>query len=301
MKINVNEPSSFLSLKDGRHLGFANYGALDGFPVLFFHGLPGTRLEAEKLHLAAVALQIRLIGLDRPGMGLSSPQKNRTILDWAEDMKAFASALNLNKFSMIGHSGGAPYVAACAYAMPENIHKAVIVSGVAPLTYKEAVSSLSIAQKTMNLLIKYCPVLFKLMLKMSCNALENPKRLQSMLKRLPEIDAKILENKQHLASMVLSLKEAFRQNASWVVDDFKLLLKSWGFDLKDIRCPWVVWQGGEDTQAPPRHAEIYKQYVPGARHVFIAKEGHLSILYHYGEQILASALEKELGETCLYQ
>jgi len=120
--------------------------------------------------------------------------------------------------------------------------------------------------------------------------LENPKRLQSMLKRLPEIDAKILENKQHLASIVLSLKEAFRQNASWVVDDFKLLLKSWDFDIKDIRCLLVIWQGGEDTQAPVRHAEIYQQCVPEARQVFLEKEGHLSILYHYGEQILASAL-----------
>lgn len=280
-----------ITLKDGRHLGFAEYGCINGFPILFFHGLPGSRLEAEKLHSAALKLQVRLIGLDRPGMGLSSPQKNRTILDWPEDVKEFTTALNLKNFSIVGHSGGAPYVAACAYRIPEKIHKAVIVSGIAPLTYPEAISSLSKSQKLMHWMMRYCPVVLKLMMKMSCKALENPDRLKTMLKALPEADAKIFENTHCKDSIVLSLKEAFRQNASGVVADFKLLPKSWGFDLEEIRCPFFVWQGGEDQQAPVKHAEIYAQHVPQAHYVFLENEGHISILYNYGEQILISALE----------
>lgn len=103
MKTNLNALNSYIILKDKRRLGFAEYGFSNGFPILFFHGLPGSRLEAEKLHLVALKLQIRLIGLDRPGMGLSSHQKNRTILAWAEDIKEFAIALNLKKFSIGGH------------------------------------------------------------------------------------------------------------------------------------------------------------------------------------------------------
>lgn len=133
MKTNA----STLTLKDGRHLGFAEYGSSNGFPILFFHGLPGSRLEAEKLHAAALKVQVRLIGLDRPGMGLSSPQKNRTLLDYPEDIIEFATLLNLKKFSIVGHSGGAPYVAACAYRIPEMLTKAAIVSGMAPLTHPE--------------------------------------------------------------------------------------------------------------------------------------------------------------------
>ncbi|HFL2713457.1 TPA: alpha/beta fold hydrolase [Legionella pneumophila] len=290
MKTNLSA-LTYITLKDGRRLGYAEYGFKNGFPILFFHGLPGSRLEAEKLHAAAIKLQVRLIGLDRPGMGLSSPQKNRTILAWPDDIKEFVTALNLKTYSIVGHSGGAPYVAACAYRIPEKIHKAVIVSGIAPSTYPEALTSLSKSQKQMHWMIRYCPIVLKLMMKISCKALENPNRLKAMLKQLPEVDAKIFENTHYKESMVLSLKEAFRQNASGVVDDFKLLPKSWGFDLEKIRCPVVVWQGGKDSQAPVKHAEIYAQHIPQANYVFLEEEGHVSILHNYGAQILTSAME----------
>ena len=162
MKTNL---STYITLKDGRSLGYAEYGFSNGFPILFFHGLPGSRFEAKKLHAAALKLQVRLIGLDRPGMGLSSLQKNRTILDWPNDISEFATSLNLKKISIVGHSGGAPYVAACAYRIPEKLHKAVIVSGIAPLIYPEAITSLSKSQKQMNWMIRYCPILLKLMMK----------------------------------------------------------------------------------------------------------------------------------------
>lgn len=281
---------SYIRLKDGRQLGFAEYGINNGFPLLFFHGLPGSRLEAGKLHAAAFKLDLRLIGIDRPGMGLSSPQKNRTILDWPNDIKEFATAFNFKTFSIIGHSGGAPYIAACAYRIPELLHKAVLISGMAPLTYPEAASSLSKAQKQMNWMIRYCPILMKLMMKMSCKALENPKRLKSMLQQLPEVDANLFENADYKEVMLLALKEAFRQNATGVVDDFKLLPKSWGFDLEAIRCPFVIWQGGKDRHAPVKHAEIYAQLIPQANYIFVPEEGHISILHNYSEQILTSAL-----------
>ncbi|MBA2653149.1 MAG: alpha/beta hydrolase [Tatlockia sp.] len=279
-----------INLANGSALGYAEYGSNLGFPVLFFHGFPGSRLEAEKLHQAALKMKVRLIGLDRPGMGLSTPKKNRTLLSWAEDIAQFAEALNLKTFSIVGHSGGAPYVAACAYRIPEKLHKAVIVSGIAPLSYPEALSSLSKSQKQMHWMIRYCPIVLKLMMRLSFKALENPNRLNKMLKQLPEIDAKLLADNHFKDLMVQSLKEAFRQNASEVVNDFKLFLKPWGFDLNAIRCPFVVWQGGKDQQAPVKHAEIYAQQVPEANYVFLEEEGHISILHNYGEQILTSAL-----------
>ncbi|MBA3535729.1 MAG: alpha/beta hydrolase [Tatlockia sp.] len=283
-------PNNKIDLTNGNTLGYAEYGSNTGFPILFFHGLPGSRLEAEKLHQAALRMHLRLIGIDRPGMGLSSQQKNRTMLCWAEDVAKFTEDLNLKTFSIIGHSGGAPYVAACAYRIPEKLHKAVIVSGIAPLTYPEARSSLSKSQKQMHWMIRYCPIVLKLMMRMSFKALENPQRLKTMLKQLPEIDAKIFENTSFRDSMVLALKEAFRQDATGVVSEFKLLLKSWGFDLKQIRCPFVIWQGGKDLQAPVQHAEIYAQHIPEAEYVFLKEEGHISLLHNYSEQILTSAL-----------
>jgi pimeloyl-ACP methyl ester carboxylesterase len=279
-----------INLNDDRTLGYAEYGSSNGFPILYFHGLPGSRLEAEKLHHSALKMNVRLIGLDRPGLGLSSIQKNRTLLTWAEDISELTTALNLKKFSIIGHSGGAPYVAACAYRLPEKVHKAVIVSGIAPLTYQEAISSLHKAQKLMFWMIRYCPIILKWMMRSSFKALENPNQLKKMLKQLPEADRKVFDNPHDKDSMILSLKEAFRQNVEGVVNDFKLLPKPWGFNLEDIKCPFIIWQGGKDQQAPVKHAEIYAKHVPQAKYVLLEEEGHISILYNYGEQIITSAL-----------
>lgn len=140
----------------------------------------------------------------------------------------------------------------------------------------------------MNWMVRYFPMMVKFMMNMSCKSLENPKQLRKMLKQLPEVDAKVFENTHAKEAIVLALKEAFRQNASWVVEEFKLLLKPWGFDLKQIQCPLIVWQGGNDKQAPVKHAELYAKQVPEAEYKFLEKEGHISLLYNYGEQILIS-------------
>lgn len=279
-----------ITLLDGRTLGYAEYGSQNGFPVLFFHGLPGSRLEAEKLHYAALKINIRLIGIDRPGMGISTIKKNRTILSFADDVAEFAGSLNLKKFSIVGHSGGAPYVAACAYRIPDMVHKAVIVSGIAPLTYHEALSSLDKPQKYMLWMIRYCPIILRWMMKSSSKALQKPKQLERMLKQLPDVDKKIFDNSNYKNSMIVSLKEAFRQNAAAVVDDFKLLPTPWGFDLEMIQCPFLIWQGGKDKQTPIKHAEIYAKHLRNANYTFLKDEGHISILHNYGEKILTSAL-----------
>lgn len=191
-----------LSLSDGRKLGYVEYGFKDGFPLLYFHGLPGSRLEAEKLASTALKMQCRLIGIDRPGMGLSSPHKKRTISDWAKDIEEFANILNLQTFSIIGHSGGAPYIAACASHIPERLHRAVVISGLAPFDYPEAISSLPTSQKSMHWIVRYLPALLKLMMRLSFKALDNPARLEKMLKQLPEIDAKIFENEHAKQDMI---------------------------------------------------------------------------------------------------
>ncbi len=66
--------------------------------------------------------------------------------------------------------------------------------------------------------------------------------------------------------------------------------KPCGFSLEEIQCPLTIWQGGKDQQAPVKHSEIYAQYIAQAKHVFLEEEGHISILYNYGEKILESAL-----------
>ena len=117
-----------LELPDGRVLGFDEYGARDGTPLFYFHGTPGARLE---WHLfggenAAQRLGLRIIAVDRPGMGLSTFQPGRRITDWPADVRAVADALQLGTFAVLGCSGdGArlacfPRAAAAAWSAADS-------------------------------------------------------------------------------------------------------------------------------------------------------------------------------------
>lgn len=170
-----NNENLTLRLQDGRQLGYAEYGDLAGKPIFYFHGLPGSRLEACHLHKIAVANHFRLIGIDRPGMGLSSFYPERTMLSWVKDVEAIANHLGITSFSIIGHSGGAPFVAACAYQLPHRLEKVAIVSGMAPFEIKEATESLTRGQRIINGAIKAMPWIALAMMKLTSMLSINPK------------------------------------------------------------------------------------------------------------------------------
>src|SRR5215475_3198278 len=112
-----------LRLADGRALGYAEFGDSGGEPFFYFHGHPGSRLEARFAESAATAAGVRIIALDRPGYGLSDWQPGRAILDWPADVTEAADLLGIGGFSVVGGSGGGPYALACAYRLPDRVRR----------------------------------------------------------------------------------------------------------------------------------------------------------------------------------
>ena len=125
-----NPTEQRLILKDGRTLGFAEYGDPKGEPMLEFHGCPSSRLEARNYDEAGKKLGARVIGIDRPGFGISTYVKGYRTVDWPADVIEFADALGLNRFVVAGISSGSPYALACARFIPERLKGCAVVSGV---------------------------------------------------------------------------------------------------------------------------------------------------------------------------
>jgi pimeloyl-ACP methyl ester carboxylesterase len=120
-----------VTLPDGRGLGYAEYGPAEGPPVLYFHGWPSSRLEPAILGTSG----IRIISVDRPGYGLSdavSGRRNRKLADWPRDIRILLKALSISRFALFGMSGGAPYAAMVAAAMPDQVAALALVSGLGP-------------------------------------------------------------------------------------------------------------------------------------------------------------------------
>ena len=129
VRLQTSGPASLsVRVPDGRSIALEEYGNPDGPVVLYFHGWPASRLEAGLIP----DLPVRLLALDRPGYGRSSPQVGRTLLDWARDVAFVTERLGIERFHIAGLSGGGPFAAACAYALPERVLGMTLVSPVPP-------------------------------------------------------------------------------------------------------------------------------------------------------------------------
>jgi hypothetical protein len=96
-----NGTSATLALPDGRKLGYAQYGSPTGKAILYQHGFPGSRLEAAQHHDLCVELGLRMIAIDRPGHGWSSPHPGAKLLHWPKDVECLTDHLGLESYSVL--------------------------------------------------------------------------------------------------------------------------------------------------------------------------------------------------------
>jgi pimeloyl-ACP methyl ester carboxylesterase len=121
-------------LRDGRALGYAEYGRSDGVVVVSAHGGLVGRLDVAAAAPFAERAGVRLISPDRPGIGLSDPLAERTLLGWADDVAELLDQLGVDRFAAMGWSMGGQYAAALGHAMPTRVLRVAIVAGAVPLT-----------------------------------------------------------------------------------------------------------------------------------------------------------------------
>src|SRR6476469_923061 len=122
-----------IAVGEDRQIGFAEFGAPQGRAVFWLHGTPGARRQIPtEARAYAEEADIRLIGIDRPGIGSSTPYQYDNVLEFADDLRTIADTLGIDKMAVVGLSGGGPYTLACAAAMPDRVVAAGVVGGVAP-------------------------------------------------------------------------------------------------------------------------------------------------------------------------
>lgn len=292
MKNKLCTLGSFITLKDGRKLGFLECGDPTGHPVFYFHGFPGSRIQARDFHEIAKTHRCRFFGIDRPGMGLSTFNKKHTLPSWSQDIIAFANYLEIDKFSIVGHSGGAPFVMACAYTIPERLNGAAIVSGLAPTTLTETKMGMPWGLRIINMFVRYIPGFAFLLMKMQQKLMVKPKIFNQFIQKLPAPDCIILQDTNRINRMMDMINEAFKDGASGPAQEMRLVLKPWGFDLEKITYPITIWQGKLDAQVPASHADVYNTKLPHAQLKLFEHEAHISILYNHMGDILESTSPK---------
>ena len=275
-----------IKLKDGRKLSYIDLGKKDAKPLFHFHGFPGSRLEAMLLADRAIKKSIRIISIDRPGMGLSDFKKNRTLLDWPDDVVELADALGIDKFAVEGISGGGPYAAACAYKIPERLTSCAIISGLASkdLEIEKKIKLFSI--------IRIFPWIFKLIMWIQSRGIKEfekaEKNMKKAMKKFPEADRKVLSDPQILSLFIKESAEAFRQGSRGMYHEGKIYARSWGFNLEDIspKLKVYIWHGDADTSVPIAMGRGMCKIIPNCQGKFYPGEGHYSTIFNYYEDII---------------
>jgi pimeloyl-ACP methyl ester carboxylesterase len=289
---------ALVSTPDGRSLAYLEVGDPNGPLVLHNHGGPGSRLEVRLMADAAAENGLRLVGVDRPGMGQSSPQKARTYAGWADDLVTLADALGADEFGVTGWSEGGPWaLAAAAYIDPARLRH---VSSIAPGSYgafgdnsaKQFLSKVDALGG--SLALRFTPGFRLMYAALGLSAKRFRKSfVDQVRKSVGEYDRQVLDDATVAGDFGDSCAECFAHGSSGLVRDAELLYRRWAFDVTAITRPVHLWQGLDDALVPePINAQV-AEAMPGAVWHPVEGAGHL-IAIGCANDIFAIAA-KELG------
>ncbi len=277
-------------LSDGRIIEFYEFGCRSGSPVFFFHGAgAGSAHFAEALASEASDQNIRIIAPNRPGIGNSDFQKNRTLLNWAEDMSEFSKILKIPEYSIISESGGSPYALACAYLIPESIKSIAVVSGISSLSAPFDKSMLTFQNRIMLSMLKWSPrFLTKSIFQNIKKSLENDPEtfFIKFASQYPEADRNVLRIPEYQDIFTRAVLSAFTQGLKGSLKDMQLVYKSWPFNIEDISVKVHLWHGEKDSTAPIPMAFYIKDKLDHAQLTSFKNDGHISVLHNHISDIL---------------
>jgi pimeloyl-ACP methyl ester carboxylesterase len=272
-----------MPLRDGRTLAYAEYGTPGGRALLYFHGGADSRLEAGVLAEQARKTGIRLIGIDRPGMGRSSFQKRRCLLDWPDDVVELADYLGIERFSVLGVSAGGPYALACAYKIPDRL----LACGIAAGEWHRPHAFSLLAALLPWLLLPIVGYFFR-------DEEHARSSLLRFTKRWPEADRHCLARSTIRDLFVASLVEAFAQGTKGPAYDGMVVRRPWRFKLEAITLPALyLWHGEQDKDVPVAAGRAIADQLVQCKATYYPSDGHFSLLVNHGEEMLTTLLPDE--------
>lgn len=309
----AKDGSSAFTLPTGRTIGYAQYGRPNGKAIISLHGVLGSRLESALFDADAKQLGARIIAIERPGIGWSSPDtrplKERRVVDHAKDVEALAEHLQLEEYAVLGTSAGGPYSLGCAHSLPSSPSKpslkaVAIVTGLGLADMSQAWPPVAVfLQKHLDLrwLMRW---IFTSTPAWQMN-LSDEARMEGMrrsfdIKKAHPADVETARHADYpdwVRLFLCSAREAVSQGWEGFLDDIGILSKDPGFRVEDIRAdlPVQLWCGTDDTNVSPKAGEETAQRLKAGGNTKVElhmKEGetHGSTQVKYRRRVLEDLL-----------
>jgi pimeloyl-ACP methyl ester carboxylesterase len=267
---------------DGRQLSTQVYGDPDGKPIVLLHGTPGSRLGPHPRGAVLHHLGVQLIAFDRPGYGESDRHEGRQVADVATDVLAIADAYGLDKFAVVGRSGGGPHALACAALLPDRLTKAAVLVGLAP---REAAGLDWFDGMTQSNVLEYTAASsgysgLAEVTEVAADAVraDPASLLASLHPELPDPDRRVVADRGIRSMLLDTYAEAVRTSGYGWIDDAIAFAAPWGFDPATVTIPVLLWHGASDNLSPVSHARWLAERIPSAAVVIQAGAAHFGAL-----------------------
>ena len=281
-------------LQDGRRLGFAQFGDADGQPIIFFHDLWGNRNLRHPDDSILARLGIRLIGVDRPGYGMSTRKSGRSLMDVVDDVMLLSKAMKLERFSVLGFSAGGPYALACAYRFPRIVRRCAIVAPLPPMDHEQGFRAVHPFYGRMFQLAGGNESFFRLLMR-GFFWFDGQRGPDQFIKELGGLmstaDQAVLSNINLFNSRRDIWGEIRSGGSDRLADEMVTLTKPWGFRLQSISVPVDIWWGEADGFCAPAVGERMAAMIPNAQYRLEPQAGHFMLFSHWQailQQLVAS-------------
>jgi pimeloyl-ACP methyl ester carboxylesterase len=283
-----------LRLADGRRIAWHEYGLPSGVPLLYCHGFPSSGREAALLHPAAVAARVRVIAPDRPGFGGSDQLDERRLIDWPYDAERLADHLGIDRFGLIGVSGGGPYALACTWRLGERVAATTLVCPLGPVYLPEVLRAMRLPVRTGVSVGGRVPWLAELIYGTATAAvLLRWPRIVEHFRTLtaPASDRATLADGDNAAILNATIEDAMQHGALGPRTELRLYTRPWGLPVAQIDRSIAIWHGEADGTVPLAHGQWYAAQLPRADLHVRPREGHYSLPIRYSGPILAALVQ----------
>lgn len=265
----------FVILPDGRKLAFREYGAGNGKPVFFFHAVLSGSLLRDYEAQMALRCGLRLIVIERPGTGWSTPDPELSFESVAEDMAFLADALELKEVLVSGRSSGARFAIATAKRLGTRVPRLLLWASrfnVDPEMNRRDLLGRFYAG------MRRTPWYARAALSLLQAKLSRPFLREMIMRsheRSPPDHALLASEQGMLDFMVRQSFEALEITSEGVVDEVRLLDTNQPLDLDELEAELIIWHGREDGYVDSNEVERRISNLPHAEFRLLENEGHI--------------------------
>lgn len=284
------EPRPYvLSRRGGRVIAWHEFGCSDNprATVLYCHGTPGSGYEALFFDEAARELGVRVVALDRPGLGASDAVDSRTVGGWVDDdVAAVVEHLGVKKVSVIGFSGGSPHAMGIAARMPELVDRLALL---APFTHHSLWSTrIGLALTPLRVHASHLTMSWFPKTAIDVGAQVAGFFLHDRSTFVRAVSRQV-QGRTAAYRMAVAHDYALQFVLSGGVKDEYAIQGDWGFSESSVKVPVDVWVAGKDLAVMPARARNLGLRL-GATIYELPHEGHFSLLINQNRKVLGSLL-----------